>query len=249
MASPRLAAGLAWSLAVPACGDALLPGDYAGAGSVAVSAKVSGASDDVVPEAQRPRLTLQWLTRQGWDDAAGPALAGQAVTFNPSPRLTAEWDLGLAPPLPAATRAMPSAGDARVSVGKLIYYDDVVADERLDWACRGAVCDRVQAVSREYIVYIDRPIERTTSCSGARVSVSRSPVGAGFHYYAPADANGDETPPHELTASVALTLVVGGGDLAENDPTEALQAFGATLGRTWASGPSAPFEGCGRSGP
>lgn len=213
---------------VGACGDALLPSDYAGTPAGSVPGDVV-AGDDSPKDADRPHLTLEWLTDLG---SRQRGLVGQSVTFERSTKLTSDWDIGLGTPAERVKLSLPvesigsSAAELRVAIAKLVYFDDRVPDGSLDWACVGNTCDQVKSVSDEFVVYLDRPLD-CAGGGGGGDKLSRSAVSAGYHYFSA--ANGSL---RELPAGSSLHFTVVDRTPADSDPTEALRVFAAQLRRT-----------------
>src|SRR2546430_13194318 len=138
------------SFSFVACGDALLPSDYTGPPAGAVSANVLPGLTGVRRDAGHPRLSLEWL-----NDSA-PQLIAQAASFQRSPKLQHDWDIGLSLPTEAAKFDVQSGTQtARIAVAKMVYFDDSNGTGRIDWSCRDATCNRVLAVSAQYVVFVD----------------------------------------------------------------------------------------------
>jgi hypothetical protein len=240
LSSPT-SAFVAAPLALAACGDALLPSDYSGPPTASVNGDVVASRDGSRKDADRPQLSLEWLTtlaeaeRPGGDRAqarSGDALAGQLVTFSRSPKLATDWEIGLASPrddvklsLPvAASAVMPS--NVHVGIAKLVYFDDRIPDARLDWSCATHSCDEVKAVSDEFVVYLDRPL----ACSSSPEHRLHPAFAAGYHYFA-VDAGGGV---RKLSADDPLHFTVADRTPIDGDPTRALRDFAPLLKRTFA---------------
>lgn len=200
------------------CGDPMLPSDYAGPPASAVRGTVAGSSGD----AERPHLALAWLAPDSIVDQAMPLL-GQSLSFQRSAGLHSDWDIGLAFPADAAKLNI-TVGErpVRLAVAKMVYFDDRVADARLDWSCRAATCDVVKAVSAQFVVYIDAPPTCTTR-TGIRPRVS-----AGYHYYAHAAGS-----VRELAATESMSFTLIDRSVADSNPTTELRAFLGSLLWSW----------------
>jgi hypothetical protein len=204
----------AFVLAVlPACGDPMLPSDFAGPPAGAVSGVVAGAGQR---DAERPRLSLEWL--------GVPALVGQPLSYQRSTRLQNDWDIGLGLPAETVKFDFVVAGrSVRIGVAKMVYFDDRIPDGRLDWSCRGDGCDRVRAVSAQFVLFVDTP----PYCqSEGRPAVAR--LRAGYHYYA-----FEGSMLRELGADEAMSFTLTDRAPADSDPTADLRAFAAALERAW----------------
>lgn len=219
---PRGLTLTAVAVALGGCGDAMLPSDFSGPPAGAVSGNVlarTGQSD-----AERPRLSLEWL--------APGSLVGQPVSYQRSSKLQNDWDIGLDLPAEAAKFELVVGGRrVRIGVAKMVYFDDRVADGRLDWSCRGPACDRVKAVSAQFVLYVDTPPYCQTE---GRPAVPR--LRAGYHYYA---FEGGSLRP--LGADEAMSFVLGDRSPGESDPTAELRAFAGALERAWSV---SSLEGC-----
>src|SRR5688572_11427680 len=148
--------GVGLGLGVPACGDAMLPSDYTGkpAGEV-LGNIVAGAPG---AEAQRPLLSIEWLTTLDPEAAAPAALRGQLASLQRSTKLEVAWEIGLGVPTDDLQLEQELAQrNVRFAVAKMVYFDDLVDDGRLDWSCVGGACDRVKSISGQYVVYVTSP--------------------------------------------------------------------------------------------
>lgn len=216
-----LAGTALWMGLCGGCGDALLPSDFEGPPAAEVSGNVVSA-DGSLPDASRPKLSMVWL---GSLDGASTSLFAQNVAFKRSSRLERDWDIGLGTPPDDMRLELPMESRAtRVAVGKLVYFDDVVSDGRLDWTCTGTRCDRVKAVSDEFVVYLDGAL----MCDAADGRPARVKVGAGYHYYALEDGRA-----RELGTNVGFTFAVADRTPAVADPTSELRSFADALVRSW----------------
>jgi hypothetical protein len=200
------------------CGDPMLPSDYSGLPAVEVTGTVvqpSGAS----PAAERPRLSMEWL------DSSGTSLIGQSISFQRSTKLERDWDIGLL--LPADTVKIERAVGTRavrIAVGKLVYYDDRDRSEHIEWSCRGSGCDRVMAVSAQYVLFVDKP----PYCITLEGTGLKTRMSSGYHYFTLSNNTFREV---AATDPMSFTIT----DLAppDGDPTAMLQVFANTLFRFW----------------
>ncbi len=208
----------------------MLPSDFEGPPAANVGGTVTGSP--AAKDAGKPRLSMAWLV--GMDEGS-PALVGQAVSYQRSAKLQSDWDIGLAAPTETARwSGAVGARQVRLAVGKMVYFDDRVADERLDWACQGAACDQVKAVSRQFVVFVEAPLY----CQPREGIPARPKILAGYHYYSL-----DGAVARELGRDEAVSFDVQGGDraLVESNPTEELETFVHVLLRQWAAN---PISGC-----
>jgi hypothetical protein len=209
----------------------LLPSDYAGPPASAVSGNVI-AGLDVAKDAGRPRLSLEWLSdpQVMASGNAGNGLIGQPLSFQRSPKLQNDWEIGLHLPAEGAKWTDLSYGltKARLGVGKIVYFDDRMADERLDWDCNGDGCDVVKSVSAEFVVFVETP----PTCQSVTGGQRRTRVSRGYHYYR---LTGGSI--RELDSRDSLSFVVTNLTLPESDPTTVLRDFAAVLLYSWSGGP------------
>jgi hypothetical protein len=218
-----LAAGLS------GCGDALLPSDFSGPDVDTVSGTVI-APVDATKDAARPRLALEWLAGS---DRGPRYLLAQPLAYQRSAQLTTDWDIGLRLPVDEAKFDWAADGRrARIGVGRMVYFDDHVADGRLDRTCAGASCDEVKAVSAQFVVYVDAPIFCQPS-DGVR---GRLLLAAGYHYYG---FEGGSV--RDLGRAPAMSFVVTDRAANEGDARRELEAFRAALLRYYAP---RPLDGC-----
>jgi hypothetical protein len=202
--------------AIPSCGDALLPADYAGPPAGEISGTVVAGAGAGSKDAARPRLSLEWLASAEAAEG-GTTLLGQPLSYQRSARLQSDWDIGLALPIEGARAATSAGSQVRVGVAKMVYFDDRDQNGALDWACVGARCDVVKAVSAEFVVYVDNPPACPPRLGGAGLKGRMTP---GYHYY-----RFDNGQLRELGVGGAMSFVVTERSLAENDPTADLLAF------------------------
>jgi hypothetical protein len=206
------------------CGDAVLPGDYAGSPAGAVAGRVIDTNGAQTKDVQRPGLSVEWLGNLGVAPTDPAPLVDQAVMVSRSIKLDHDWDIGLARPSRAAALGSVLAGRPAVSfsVGKMVYFDDRVPDGRFDFGCSGGGCDTVKAVSLEYVVFVETPPTCQTA-TGAKASVT-----AGYHYYHWADGAIRELGPDE-----PMTFVLHAGALAEAVLSAQLRTFADALLASW----------------
>jgi hypothetical protein len=207
------------ALGVAGCGDALLPAGYVPPPETAVGGQVVNL--DGFEEAVRPQLSLEWLAMG--DSGTDAALVGQPLWFQRSAQLRKDWDIGLDAPEKRALNVAVGTPGFRLAIGKVIYYDDRVVDGRLDWACDGT-CDRVNAVSVEFVVFAEMPL----FCQRARDGVleNRERLGAGFHYY---QFEGGAI--REVARNADLTFRAVDGGLTGQDLAGQLNSFAKQLQR------------------
>ena len=223
------------------CGDPMLPSDYAGPPAATVSGDVSLSlqSAGFFRDADRPRLSLEWLATQGSPVVTSAAtLVGQPLRFARSTRIQNDWDIGLETPIdravvPVSSGSAAGATSVRVGVGKMIYFDDRDGDGQLSWVCdgRGRPCDQVKAVSREFVVFVDAPV----SCAAGLRGEVRQRLSAGYHYYRP------EGPLlRKLAAGEPMSFVLEDRTLLESDPSADLRRFAEMLFSVVSRGPLDP---------
>jgi hypothetical protein len=201
------------------CGDPMLPSDFSGAPTVEVTGTVVQPPSGPRPAAERPRLSMEWL------DPSGASLVGQPISFQPSTKLARDWDIGLA--LPAdAVKIESQVGQraVRIAVGKIVYFDDRDRSEHIEWGCRGTACDRVMAVSAQYVLFVDKP----PYCINIEGTGLKTRLSSGYHYYTLSNNTF-----REVAASDPMSFTIT--DLAppDGDPTAMLQVFANTLFRFW----------------
>ncbi len=203
-------------LGLAGCGDPMLPSNFTGEPAGAVTARVLSRAG--ATEAERPRLTVEWL---GTLQPGKGALLGQPVSYQRSEKLQTDWDIGLGLPLEKATLEL-SVGERRlrVAIGKVVYFDDRVADDRLDWTCRTAECDRVKAVSEQYVLFVETPVQ----CDNEAEPRLR----LGYHYY-----TWDWGTPREMGLDESMSFTLNDRAPAEVDPSLDLRAFAGALQRLW----------------
>jgi hypothetical protein len=235
-----LLASAVWSMS--GCGDPILPADFSGPPAAAVGGNVVPGTVGTSKDADRPLLTLEWLSQErlgrDWvseDSFHGKelgieshSLIGQSVSFRRSERLETDWDIGLALPSESAkfNDVVASGLPVRIAVGKMVYFDDRTPDGKLDWSCQGAGCDEVKAVSDAFVVYVDNP---PTCQSGEREWLLERPlVPAGYNYYA-----FDGTTVRPMARDQPLTFALVERSLSEANPTLTLRSFADALLRRW----------------
>jgi hypothetical protein len=203
-------------VAFGACGDPMLPSDYSGPPASAVKGSVLPGKGGTA-EARRPRMSLEWL-----DDES---LVGQSLSYQRSDRLQTDWDIGLTLPLENAKFDAPvGSRSVRIGVAKIVYFDDRDGDERLDWSCQGSRCDRVIAVSAQYVLFVERP----PHCQSFQGGPSKPRLTAGYHYYS--FENGVV---REVSASDPMSFSIIDGLPADTNFTADLQSFADSLFTSW----------------
>jgi hypothetical protein len=215
------------------CGDPVLPSDYAGTPAAAINGDVAGLTS-IVRDAERPRMSLEWLVG---DDTNG-ALTGQLLTFRRSSKLQHDWDIGLGWPREGAKFDLPveagAGAGARIGVGKIVYFDDRNNIDRVDWSCKGAGCNRVLAVSDQFVLYVDRP----AYCQAVGKTMPEQRIGTGFHYLA---FDAATKVMREIGPAAPLSFTTIDTAPADSMPAADLQRFRDQLERSWWSG---PLGGC-----
>jgi len=204
------------------CGDPMLPADFAGPPAAAVKGNV--VPNSLAREAARPRMSLEWF------DALNLSLVGQSLTYERSERLQTDWDIGLA--LPTETAKFESQVGARlvrIGVGKIVYFDDRDGDNKLDWSCQGARCDRVMSISSQFVLFVERP----PYCQAFEGAPSKPRLTVGYHYYSV-----DSGKPREVAATEPISFTIIDRSPAETDPTGELQAFAYYLLSLWQLNPT-----------
>jgi len=216
-----------------ACGGAILPADFSGPPAAQVSGNVQ-RGPSATPDAERPKLSLEWLSSFEAREAAAP-LVGQALAYERSPSLDADWNIDLALPAGEAIfEQIVGTRRVRLGVSKVVYYDDRTGDGRLDWSCDGAGCDRVRSVSSEFVVYVDvPPVCPASSGTGLRPRLS-----TGYHYFSFDPASGAIL---ELGAMDSLNFDLVDRAPVAADPTADLRNFTSTLLQLWTLG---TLQGC-----
>jgi hypothetical protein len=167
------------ALILAGCGDPVLPSDFTGPPAAAVSGNVIGLMA-IRGDVERPRMSLEWLVGNGL--TAG-SLMGQALTFRRSDELQHDWDIGLRLPTESAKFDVPvdagAGAGARIGVAKMVYFDDRSKIERIDWTCTGTSCNRVLAVSAQFVLFIEQP----SYCMEPGKLTARPRMTAGYHYF------------------------------------------------------------------
>ena len=203
-------------LSAPGCGDALLPSDYAGP----PAANVTGNIWEQMPNARfarYPVFTVEWLgTLEAGNPGEPSALHGQQLRYALAPDLERNL-LNLDLVFPEAP-AQLEAGRFRFSVGKLVYFDDLVRDGRVDWRCTGGsqVCDVVKAVSDEFVVFL----QSVPTCRARPGAVPRTTLTQGFHYFRIENGQLRELGQHE-----AVSFTINDRSPVESDPSDSLHSF------------------------
>jgi hypothetical protein len=205
------------------CGDPMLPADFSGPPAAAVKGNVLPGQTGAV-EAARPRMSLEWL------DGGNLSLVGQSLSYQRSEKLQTDWDIGLT--LPKDTAKFERSVGARlirIGVGKIVYFDDRDGDGKLDWTCRGASCDRVMAISSQFVLYVERP----PYCQAFGGAPPKPRLSAGYHYYS---FEGGAL--RNLAASDPMSFSLIDQAPADIDPSADLQAFVSSLLRLWSFNPT-----------
>ena len=231
LAVPAL--GAAVLMMAVGCGDPILPSDYAGPPAAMLSGVVF--QGPVAPrEASQPRLSLEWLT--DFEAAPGQStLVGQPLRFSRSVKLQNDWDIGLDVPidgakLPAEEGTL-SSERVRVGVGKMVYFDDRNGNGRLDWTCRTGVCDQAQAISYEYVVYVEGGIKcRSAGVTGAN-SESYGRPSTGYNYY-----RFENSSIRTVPAGEPMNFLMTDRSLPDSDPSDELRSFARLLLGLWQLG-------------
>jgi hypothetical protein len=211
------------------CGDPVLPPDYPGPAASAVSGNVIQGLMGVGRDAERPRMSLVWLV----DQAVAPALIVQPLSFHRSVKLQHDWDIGLFLPVEGAAQyevpvdAGAGAG-ARIGVARIVYFDDRDKSETLEWGCVGNGCDRVLAISDQFVLFVDRPSYCLEPGKGAQER-----LGSGYHYYA---FDAGTMTMRQLTAAESMSFTVIDKSPADTIPTQSLVDFSNSIRRAWHTG-------------
>ncbi len=232
---------MAGVLGVPfaACGDPLLPSDYAGPPEATVTGTVFRPDPSqpvsVVEPFTKPLLTIEWLDGRVKPGQAGRTLIGQRVDYRRAHSIETDWELHLATPVEDArfTPAFDSQG-VRVAVGKMVYFDDRVADDLLDWTCNTSRCDIVRSISAQFVVYVDRPPVCTEMATEHSVAPATSKISRGYHYFQYHATSGmvEERASHQPLSFHLVNLTPAQADL-----TEELRSFTQLLLARWNANP------------
>jgi hypothetical protein len=206
-------------VAFAGCGDPMVPSNFSGPPAAALKGNVLPGKPGTA-DAERPRMSLEWLDRQ-------QALVGQSLSYQRSDKLQTDWDIGLALPQETAkfnTHVGTSA--IRIGVAKIVYFDDRDGDDKLDWSCQGAGCDRVMAISSQFVLFVEKP----PYCRSFQGGDLKPRLTAGYHYYA---FEGDLL--REVPASDPMSFSLIDRQPVDSDPTADLQAFAEKLLQIWFS--------------
>jgi hypothetical protein len=211
------------------CGDPVLPSDYPGPAAAAVSGNVIQGLTGVGGDAERPRMSLVWLI----DQTVTPSLIVQPLSFRRSVKLQHDWDIGLFLPIEGAAQyEVPvdagAGSGARIGVAKIVYFDDRDRSESLEWGCTGTACDRVLAISDQFVVFVDRPSYCVQPGKGPRER-----LGSGYHYYAFDAATATM---RQLTAAESMSFTVIDRAPADSIPTQSLVEFSSQIRQAWHRG-------------
>jgi len=162
------------------CGDPVLPSDYAGPPAAALSGNVVGLTT-IRADVARPRMSLEWLVVDAFTPPG--SLVGQELTFRRSDELQHDWDIGLGLPTENAKFNVPvdagGGAGARIGVAKMVYFDDRTNIDRIDWTCAGTSCNRVLAVSAEFVLFVEQP----SYCQEPGKTIAQPRMAAGYHYF------------------------------------------------------------------
>jgi hypothetical protein len=218
-------------VAFAGCGDPVLPSDYAGPPAAAVSGNVVGLA--LEQDAQRPRMSLEWLVREPAD-----TLVGQELSFRRSSRLQHDWDIGLWLPTDDAKFTVQvdagAGAGARIGVAKMVYFDDRNNIGRIDWSCIGPGCNRVLAVSTQFVLYV----EQASYCQAPGKAGPQPRIAPGFHYFA-FDSNSKAMT--EQSSSDSMSFAIIDKSPADSLPIPELRDFADQLWRNWHFG---SLHGC-----
>jgi len=201
----------------------MLPADFTGPPAVAVTGNVLPGTT-VAVQAAHPRMSLEWL------DDPNVTLVGQSLSYQRSEKLQTDWDIGLSLPKETAKFNLPvGARGARIAVGKIVYFDDRDGNDQVDWSCSSVRCDRVMAISSQFVLYVERP----PYCQPFGGAPAKPRLSAGYHYYS---FEGGIARPLSSSDPMSFTLI----DRApiDSDPTAELQAFAQYLLGLWSSNPT-----------
>src|SRR5207253_7015392 len=97
-------------------------------------------------------------------------------------------------------------------------------DDKLDWSCRGARCDRVMALSSQFVLFVEKP----PYCQAFEGAPPKARLAAGYHLY-----SFDGTVLRKLTPNDSLSFTIIDQAPADTDPTVDLEAFADALVRVW----------------
>jgi hypothetical protein len=218
----RVALPLAFAT-LASCGDPMLPADFTGPPATAVTGNVLPGTT-VTVEAAHPRMSLEWL------DDINVSLVSQSLSYQRSEKLQADWDIGLNLPKETAKFDRPvGARSVRIGVGKIVYFDDRDGNDQVDWTCRVTRCDRVMAISSQFVVYVERP----PYCQSFGGKPAKPRLSAGYHYYS---FEGGVL--RLLSPSDPMSFSLIDRTPADSDPTVELQSFVQQLLQVWMSNPT-----------
>jgi hypothetical protein len=201
----------------------MLPADFTGPPAAAVTGNVVPGANGAV-EASHPRMSLEWL------DALNVSLVGQSLSYQRSEKLQTDWDIGLNLPKETAKFTRPvGARSVRIGVGKIVYFDDRDGNDKVDWSCGDAGCDRVMSISAQFVLYVERP----PYCQSFGGAPAKPRLAAGYHYYSYEGGVLRQLGPAD---PMSFTLI----DRApvDSDPIAELQAFAQALLNVWSSNPT-----------
>jgi hypothetical protein len=205
------------------CGDPMLPADFSGPPAAAVSGNVLPGTSAAV-EAAHPRMSLEWL------NDLNLSLVGQSLSYQRSEKLQTDWDIGLSLPKETAKfEASVGARSVRIGVGKIVYFDDRDGNDKLNWSCQGDRCDRVMAISSQFVLFVERP----PYCQSFAGAPAKPRLSAGYHYYS---FEGGTF--HKMAPGDPMSFTLIDRAPADSDPTTDLQAFTAYLLQLWSLNPN-----------
>ncbi len=204
------------------CGDALLPSDFSGPPASSVDGTVMG-QPNVSKDADRPALSLQWLSGLGTGTAPA-GLVDQPLTFRRSQKLESDWEIGLQLPAETATFEATTGGRrVRLGIAKMVYFDDREANGHLDWTCAADRCDEVKGISAEFVVFV----QGASTCGPRTEGAGRPRLGPGYHYFQFPDGRA------VATSKANVSFQVTGYGSTQADLKIDLEGFARTLLRSW----------------
>ena len=201
----------------------MLPAGFSGPPAAAVKGNVLPGTV-VTRDAVHPRMSLEWL------DDLQVSLVSQSVSYQRSEQLQTDWDIGFNLPKETAKfDARVGTRSVRIGVGKIVYFDDRDGDDKLDWSCNDSRCDRVMAISSQFVLYVEKP----PYCQAFEGAAPKARLAAGYHYYS---FEGGSL--RKLTASDPMSFTIIDRAPSEIDPTSELQAFAKYLVYLWSLNPT-----------
>jgi|GEM_PF-4475356 len=209
---------------VGACGDPLLPADFTGPPSGAVNGVVV-VDDPAVAPAEKPRLSLQWLSTTG---DSKMRLVSQSLTFARALSIESDWNIDLARPEPSLqTERATEPNGIRMLVGKIVYFDDADGDGGLSWGCESSPCDRAVAFGEEFVVYVIDPV-LCRDTSDPTVDRTDAPLlSAGYHYFHYRGVS-----PDEIDSNQPMRFLIGAAPVLSTETLRSdLELFSSRLVR------------------